>query len=93
MICQTFLLQLRTVICDLFFIAIRCTDMKKERKRNLVPAKVGIHSIVIVGGATILYSILIGLQVTIKNASHTTKVDLSKNAKECMFLIIVFFPV
>ena len=37
--------------------------MKKERKRNLIPATVGIYSIFIVGGASILYSILLGLQV------------------------------
>ena len=45
------------------FLAIRCTDIKKERKRNLIPAKVGIQSVCIVGGASILYSILLGLQV------------------------------
>ena len=48
---------------DTCFLVIRCTDIKKERKRNLIPAKVGIQSVCIVGGASILYSILLGLQV------------------------------
>ena len=49
------------------FLVARCTDMKKERKRNLIPAKVGINSIFLVGGASILYFVLIGLQVHLNN--------------------------
>ena len=52
---------------NMIFLVARCTDMKKERKRNLIPAKVGINSIFLVGGASILYFILIGLQVHLNN--------------------------
>ena len=44
----------------LHFPAIKSTDMKKERTRNLLPAKVGIYGIL---GHTIIWQLAFSLKV------------------------------
>ena len=49
--------------CCLHFSAIKSTDMKKERTRNLLPAKVGIYGILIFLGHTIIWQLAFSLKV------------------------------
>ena len=49
--------------CCLHFPAIKSTDMKKERTRNLLPAKVGIYGILIFLGHTIIWQLAFSLKV------------------------------
>ena len=48
--------------CCLHFPAIKSTDMKKERTRNLLPAKVGIYGILIFLGHTIIWQLAFSLK-------------------------------
>ena len=56
---------LKTIgIKPLYFIsALKAKDVKKQRQRNLVPAKVGVYATIIFVVYMIIYGALFGLQV------------------------------
>jgi len=47
------------------FLALRTTDLKKERKRNLLPARVGIYGIIMFLAHTVAWQIAFALKVKV----------------------------
>lgn len=64
-------------------VALNATDMKKERMRNLVPAKLSLHGMFIMGFNMIVMTVCLEFKVGINKVMQSTK-----HSKRFMYLCI-----